>query len=154
MILSSNNFRVNILSSTALVIIADNDSKITNILIRLLMHECYEVYLHASLADALFEFTQNTYIGSEGVTSPPDIPFALRLAAGSAVLNQPVTVTVTSGAGSAIGMKYHQLRYRNPCQSANKILIFCMQQILTTSQLGYRSPFLLEVDLGRLLEML
>ena len=33
-ILSSNNFQVNILSSTALVIIADNDSKITNILIQ------------------------------------------------------------------------------------------------------------------------
>lgn len=54
-------------------------------------------------AVALFEFTQNTYIGSEGVSSPPDIPFAIRLAAGSAVLSQPVTVTVTSGAGSATG---------------------------------------------------
>ena len=54
---------------------------------------------------AQFEFTQNTYIGSEGVTSPPDIPFAIRLAPGSAVLNQPVTITVTSGAGSAVGMK-------------------------------------------------
>ena len=108
MILSSNNFRVNILSSTALVIIADNDSKITNILIQLLMHECYEVYLHASLADALFEFTQNTYIGSEGVNSPPDIPFAIRLTSGSAVLSQPVTVTVMSEDGSAFGKIYQQ----------------------------------------------
>ncbi len=59
----------------------------------------------ALLTEALFEFTQNTYIGSEGVTSPPGIPFAIQLAGGSAVLSQPVTVTVTSGAGSATGMK-------------------------------------------------
>ena len=63
----------------------------------------------ALLTEAQFEFTQNTYIGLEGVTSPADIPFAIRLAPGSAVLSQPVTITVTSGAGSAIGMEYHQL---------------------------------------------
>lgn len=58
----------------------------------------------ALLTEALFEFTQNTYIGSEGVSSPPNIPFAIRLASGSAVLTQPVIVIVTSGPGSAIGM--------------------------------------------------
>ena len=56
--------------------------------------------------DAVFEFTENTYIGLEGVPSPPGIPFAIRLAAGSGVLNSPVTVTVNSGVGSAIGVSY------------------------------------------------
>ena len=60
-------------------------------------------------AEALFEFTQNTYFGSENVGSPPDIPFAIRLAATSGVLNQAVTVTVTSGAGSAIGMTHNSM---------------------------------------------
>ena len=53
---------------------------------------------------ALFEFTQSTYVGLEGVASPPDIPFAIRLAAGSGVLSNPVTVTVTSVEGSALGV--------------------------------------------------
>ena len=59
----------------------------------------------ALLTEVLFEFTQNTYIGSEGVPSPPGIPFAIRVAQASAVLTESVTVTVTSGAGSAIGMR-------------------------------------------------
>lgn len=58
------------------------------------------------LTDALFEFTQTVYIGSEGATSPPGIPFAIQLASDSGVLSQPVTVTVISdpSAGSALGM--------------------------------------------------
>lgn len=58
--------------------------------------------------EAQFEFTQNMYIGSEGVNSPPDIPFAIRLTSGSAVLSQPVTVTVMSEDGSAFGKIYQQ----------------------------------------------
>ena len=60
------------------------------------------------MLEALFEFTQSTYIGSEGVASPPDIPFAIRLASVSAVLSQPVTVTVMSEDGSAFGKIYEQ----------------------------------------------
>ena len=51
--------------------------------------------------EALFEFTQNMYIGLEGDT----FPFAIRLASESGVLSQPVTVMVTSGDGSALGIK-------------------------------------------------
>ena len=65
----------------------------------------YESLMLALHAEALFEFTQNTYIGLEDVTSPPDIPLAVRLASDSGVLSQPVTVTVTSRAGSALGMR-------------------------------------------------
>ena len=56
----------------------------------------------ALLTEVLFEFTQNTYIGLE---SAPGIPFAIRVAQESAVLTESVTVTVTSGSGSAIGMR-------------------------------------------------
>jgi hypothetical protein len=59
---------------------------------------------------AVFEFTQNTYVGMENVASPPDIPFAIRLASTSGELTQPSTVTVTSGAGSAIvNLDYFQV---------------------------------------------
>ena len=61
------------------------------------------MYVIAYLLDAIFEFTQNTYLGLENVASPTDIPFSIRLAANSGVLTQASTVTVTSGAGSAIG---------------------------------------------------
>ena len=60
-----------------------------------------DIFMHT---DAVFEFTQNTYIGLEDVASPPDIPFAIRLAAGSGVLSNPVTVMVTSAGGSALGV--------------------------------------------------
>ena len=63
------------------------------------------------MLEAVFEFTQNMYIGSEGVTS--NIPFAVHLASGSAVLSQPVTVTVTSGDGSATGKKYLNMHHYN-----------------------------------------
>ena len=59
----------------------------------------------ALLTEAEFEFTQLTYIGLENVASPPGIPFAIRLTSTSGILSQPVTVTVTSGTGSAIGMR-------------------------------------------------
>ena len=54
--------------------------------------------------EALFQFTQNTYIGLENVASPPNIPFAIQLAPGSGELTQAVAVNVVSGGGSAIGM--------------------------------------------------
>ena len=69
-----------------------------NVYKQVLLYAYY--FLHT---EALFEFTQNTYIGLENVASPPGIPFAIRLASASGVLGQLVTVTVTSGAGSAIG---------------------------------------------------
>ena len=81
------------------------------------------------------------YIGSEGVTSPPDIPFAIQLTSDSAVLSQPVTVTVTSGDGSALGMRIPSTLTPMP------INLSLVQQILIMSQLGYRSHFLPEVGL-------
>jgi hypothetical protein len=106
--LSSTNFQVNILTRNALVNITDNDGKLIIIKITTLMLDVMMLALHAVvLAEPLFEFTQNMYIGSESVasTSPLGIPFAIRLASDSGILSQPMTVTVISdpAAGSAIG---------------------------------------------------
>ena len=101
--LDSTNPQVVIGISTASVFIADDDGKMNEWDMCSNMHAFTYILLNA---EALFEFTQNTYIGLENVASPPDIPFAIRLASTSDILGQPVTVTVTSisGAGSATGI--------------------------------------------------
>ena len=67
------------------------------------MNKLISVNDNLALAEALFQFTQNTYFGLENVASPPGIPFAIQLAPGSGVLTQASTVTVTQGGGSATG---------------------------------------------------
>ena len=99
--LDSTNPQVVIGLSTASVFIADDDGKMNKWDMCSNMHAFTYILLYT---EALFEFTQNTYIGLENVASPPDIPFAIRLASTSGILGQPVTVTVTSGAGSATGI--------------------------------------------------
>ena len=101
--LSSTNFQVDVLSSNVPVFIADNEGKITRIKfdVKIMTNLTHALQLLSMPTEALFEFTQNVYIGLEGTT----FPFAIRLASESGVLSQPVTMMVISGDGSALGIK-------------------------------------------------